>query len=219
MLIICFISAILCLESEVMNMTAAEVLRILQITRPTLTKYVKEKKIRVTVKGNGRYDYDADSVYRMLNKDIERKTYLYARVSTSKQKKDLENQVQLLKNFCFQNGYVINGIYQDIASGISFDKRKQFFEMLDDILAGKVNKVIITYKDRLSRVGFELFAYLFRKYGCEIIVISEVGSEKLDSQEIFEDIIILLHCYSMKPYSSRKAKKIKEVLEDDRPES
>ena len=196
-------------------MTAAEVLRILQITRPTLTKYVKEGKLKVIVKGNGRYDYDADSVYKMLNKDIERKTYLYARVSTSKQKKDLENQIQLLKNFCFQNGYIINGIYQDIASGISFDKRKQFFEMLDDILAGKVNKVIITYKDRLSRVGFELFVYLFRKYGCEIIVISEVGSEKLDSQEIFEEIISLLHCYSMKLYSSRKAKKIKEVLEEN----
>ena len=196
-------------------MTAKEVLRILQITRPTLTKYVKEGMLKVTVKGNGRYDYDADSVYKMLNKEIERKTYLYARVSTSKQKKDLENQVQLLKNFCFQNGYIIHGVYQDVASGISFDKRKQFFEMLDDILAGKVNRVIITYKDRISRVGFELFTYLFEKYGCEIIVISEIGSEKLDSQEIFEEIVSLLHCYSMKLYSNRKAKKIKEILEED----
>ena len=201
-------------------MTAKEVLRILQITRPTLTKYVKEGKIKVTVKGNGRYDYDADSVYKMLNKDIERKTYLYARVSAPKQKKDLENQVQLLKNFCFQNGYIVNGIFQDVASGISFEKRKQFFEMLDEILAGRVQRVIITYKDRLSRVGFELFTYLFNKYGCEIIVISEIGSEKLDSQEIFEEIISLLHCYSMKLYSNRKAKKIKEILEkDDSPES
>ena len=88
-------------------------------------------------------DYDADSVYKMLNKDIERKTYLYARVSTSKQKKDLEHQVQLLKNFCFQNGYIINGIYQDIASGISFEKRTQFFELLDEILAGRVKRVVI----------------------------------------------------------------------------
>lgn len=202
-------------------MTANEVLRILQITRPTLTKYVKEKRIKVTVKGNGRYDYDADSVYKMLNKDIERKTYIYARVSTIKQKKDLDNQIQLLKTFCFQNGYVINGIYQDIASGISFEKRIQFFNMLDDIIAGKVNKIIITYKDRLSRVGFELFSYLFKKYGCEIIVISEIGSEKLDSQEIFEEIISLLHCYSMKLYSSRKQKQIKEILEskDDSTES
>ena len=202
-------------------MTAQEVLRTLQITRPTLTKYVKNGVIKVTVKGNGRYDYDADSVYRMLNKDIERKTYVYARVSTSKQKADLENQINLLKTFCFQNGYVINGIFQDIASGISFDERTQFFEMLDDIIAGKVNKVVITYKDRLSRVGFELFSYLFKKYGCEIIVMSEVGSEKLDSQEIFEDIISLLHCYSMKLYSNRKKKQIKEILEskDDSTES
>ena len=151
----------------------------------------------------------------MLNKDIERKTYLYARVSTPKQKKELENQVQLLKNFCFQNGYIVNGIFQDVASGIRFEKRKQFFEMLDEILAGRVQRVIITYKDRLSRVGFELFTYLFNKYGCEIIVISEIGSEKLDSQEIFEEIISLLDCYSMKLYSNRKAKKIKEILEKD----
>ena len=87
--------------------------------------------------------------------------------------------------------------------------------MLDEILAGRVNKVVITYKDRLSRVGFELFIYLFKKYGCEIIVISEVGSEKLDREEIFEEIVSLLHCYSMKLYSSRKAKKIKEILEKD----
>ena len=201
-------------------MTAKEVLRVLQITRPTLTKYVKSGKLKVTVKGNGRYDYDADSVYKMLNKDIERKTYLYARVSTAKQKKDLENQVQLLKTFCFQNGYVIHGVYQDIASGISFEERNQFFELLDEVLAGKVNRVVVTYKDRLSRVGFELFTYLFKKYGCEIIVISEIGSEKLDSEEIFEEIISLLHCYSMKLYSSRKAKKIKEILaEDDSTES
>ncbi len=196
-------------------MTAKEVLRVLQITRQTLTKYVKEGKLKVTVKGNGRYDYDADSVYKMLNKDIERKTYLYARISTSKQKKDLEHQVQLLKNFCFQSGYIIHGIYQDIASGISFEKRNQFFDMLDEILAGKVKRVVITYKDRLSRVGFELFTYLFKKYGCEIIVISEIGSEKLDREELFEEMISLLHCYSMKLYSKRKVKKIKEILEED----
>ena len=196
-------------------MKAKEVLQVLQISRPTLARYVKDGKLKVTLKGNGQYDYDVDSVYRMLNKDIERKTYIYARVSTSKQKKDLENQVRLLTNFCFQNGYVINGVFQDVASGISFKKREQFFELLDEVLAGKVKRVVITYKDRISRVGFELFTYLFKKFGCEIIVISEIGSEKLDSEEFFEEIVSLLHCYSMKLYRSRKVKKIKEILEDD----
>ena len=194
-------------------MKASEVLQILQITRPALTKYVKNGKIKVTVKGNGQYDYDAESMYKMLNKDIERKNYLYARVSTPKQKKkDLEHQIQLLKNYSFQNGYIVNGVFSDMASGISFANRKEFFTMLDDIIAGKVRTVIITYKDRLSRVGFELFSYLFKKHGCEIVVISEVGSEKLDSEEIFEEIISLLHCYSMKLYSKRKMQKINDVL-------
>lgn len=196
-------------------MKAKEVLQILRVSRPTLTKYVREGSVKVTLKSNGQYDYDADSVYQMLNKDVERKTYVYARVSTSKQKQELDNQVQLLKTFCFQNGYVLHGVYQDIASGINFEKRTQFFELLDEVLAGKVKRVVITYKDRLSRVGFELFSHLFAKHGCELIIMSEVGSTKLDSEEIFEEIVSLLHCYSMKLYSKRKNKIIKELLEDD----
>ena len=196
-------------------MRANEVLNLLRITRPTLTKYVKEGIIRVEKLPNGRYEYDADSVYSFLNKDVKRKTYIYARVSTSKQKPDLENQIELLKQFCFSSGYTISGIFSDIASGISFEKRNDFFRMLDDVIDNKVERVVITYKDRLSRVGFDLFYHLFKKYNCEIVVMSEVGSEKLDSQEIFEEIISLLHCYSMKLYSKRKVQKIKEVLSSD----
>jgi putative resolvase len=195
-------------------MKSKEVLELLQITRPTLTKYVKEGLIKVNILPNGRYDYDKDSVYKLFNKGVERKTYIYARVSTPKQKADLENQIQMLKQFCFSNGYCISKIFSDIASGISFEKRKDFFKMLDDVIAGKVERVVITYKDRLSRVGFELFYHLFKKYNCEIVVISEVGSEKLDSEEIFEEIISLLHCYSMKLYSKRKGQKIKKILEE-----
>lgn len=196
-------------------MLSKEVLQLLGISRPTLTKYVKTGMIRATRLPNKRYDYNSEDVFRLFNKGVERKTYLYARVSTQKQKADLENQVAMLKQFCFSNGYRISGIYSDIASGISFEKRKDFFKLLDEVLDGRVEKVVITYKDRLSRVGFDLFYHLFKKYHCDIIVMSEIGSVKLDSEEIFEEIISLLHCYSMKLYSKRKAKKIKEVLEDD----
>jgi len=112
-------------------MRANKVLNLLQISRPTLTSYVKRGWLEVTKKANGQYDYHEDSVYKFLNKDVKRKTVIYARVSTSKQKKDLQNQIELLKNFCFQNGWVLDTIYQDIASGISFEKRKEFFELLD----------------------------------------------------------------------------------------
>ena len=163
----------------------------------------------------GSVRYDEESVYKFLNKDVKRKTYIYARVSTSSQKKDLENQVDMLKQFCFSNGYVIDGIYKDIASGISFKNRADFFTLLDDVIAGKVCRVVISYKDRLSRVGFDLFYHLFLRFNCKIVVMSEIGSIKLDSQEIFEEIISLLNCYSMKLYSKRRAQKIKEVITSD----
>lgn len=196
-------------------MKSNEVLELLRITRPTLTKYVKEGLIKTITMPNGRYDYNKESVYKLFNKGVDRKTYLYARVSTPKQKPDLENQINMLKQFCFSNGYCVNKIFSDIASGISFEERKEFFNMLDDIVAGKVERILITYKDRLSRVGFELFYHLFKKYDTEILIMSEVGSQKLDSEEIFEEIVSLLHCYSMKLYSKRKDKKIREIIESD----
>jgi len=147
-----------------------------------------------------------------LKMDIKK---FYPNVSTQKQKKDLENQIDLLKNFSFQNGWQVNSIYSDIASGISFDKRKDFFIMLDEILNNKIEKVIVTYKDRLSRVGFGLFSHLFKQFGTEIVVLSDTGSNKLDSEEIFEEIIAMLHCYSMKLYSKRKHKIIKEFIKNE----
>lgn len=189
-------------------MKAEEVLNLLQITRPTLTKYVKNGWIKTEKLKNNRYWYDEKSVNEFLNKKMDRKIVIYARVSTQKQKKDLENQIELLKKYCFENGYKLSNIYKDIASGINYDSRKDFFNLIDDIYAGKIEKVIITYKDRLSRIGFGLFIKLFEKFGTKIEVISELGNTKLDSEEIFEEIIHLIHSFSMKLYSSRKGKKI-----------
>lgn len=196
-------------------MKAKEVLNLLRISRATLTNYTKAGLIKVTVLHNGRYDYDEKSVYELFHGNLVRKTCIYSRVSTTKQKLDLNNQIELLKQFCFTNGWTVNQIFTDVASGISFEKRKQFFDLLDLIVSGQVERVVITYKDRLSRVGFDLFSHLFRKYHTEIVVMSEVGNEKLDKEEIFEEIISLLHCFSMKMYSKRKTAKIKRVLEED----
>ena len=185
-------------------MKAKEVLNLLRISRKTLHVYAHNGNIRYTVLPNKSYDYNGEDVYKLLNKDVKRKTVLYARVSTGKQKKDLEEQIEQLKQWCFMNGYTINAIYSDAASGISFEKRKGFFGMLDEVINYRVDKVVLTYKDRLSRTGFELFKHLFQKFGTEITVISEIGNTKLDSEEFSDDIVSMLHSYSMKMYSKRK---------------
>jgi len=194
-------------------MKAGEVMRLLQISRSTLHRWVKEGIISREKFGK-RYEYSKDDVYKILNKNIPRKIYLYARVSTPKQKKDLENQIEMLKMWAFSNGYMISGIFSDVASGINFDERRSFFKLLNEIMEYRVEKVIIAYKDRLSRVSFSFFDRLFKKFGTEIIVVSEVGNRKLDAEEIFEEIISLLHCYSMKLYSKRRNKKLEVMLEN-----
>jgi len=194
-------------------MKAKDVLNTLKVSRGTLSAYVKRGWIGVDRLPNGYYDYNERDVFNLLNRGVKRKTYIYARVSTHKQKKDLENQINMLKTFTFNAGYQLNGVFSDIASGISFEKRKDFFKLLDEIIDHKVERVIIAYKDRLSRVGFDLFYHLFKQFGAEIIVVSEVGDHKLDSEEVFEEIVSLLHCYSMKMYSKRNKTKMEVGLD------
>ena len=78
-------------------MKAKEVLRLLRISRPTLTNWVNSGKIKVTKLPTGYYNYDDDFVYSLLNKNVKRKTVIYSRVSTLSQKKNLETQIETLK--------------------------------------------------------------------------------------------------------------------------
>lgn len=193
-------------------MKSAKVLKILHITRQTLVQYVKRKEIRVVLLPNSTYDYNDDDVYRKAGLASERMNVVYARVSTAKQKADLENQVEVLVNFCNKNGVKVNKTYKDVASGMNFD-RKQLKVLLNEILDFKVGKLYITYKDRLSRISFDMFKRLFSEFGCEVIVINDTD-EKTDETEIFEEIISMLHCFSMRMYSRRRKRKLELIKED-----
>ena len=194
-------------------MKSNKVLKLLNITRPTLSRYVKEKIVKYKVQPNGFYDYDEESVYKILNKSIERKNVIYTRVSTQKQKTDLENQKKIVEKYCIENGIKISDIYSDIGSGINFD-RKEFQRLLDDVVNHKISKIYITYKDRLSRVSFDMFKNLFSNFNCEIVVLNDIEDAQTIEKEIFNEIISLIHCFAMKVYSSRRKKKLK-CVEDD----
>lgn len=194
-------------------MKAKEVLKLLRITRPTLCRYIKTGKIAGTLLPNGCYDYDEESVYKAFGKTKERISAIYCRVSTPKQKKDLENQKDTLVAFCNKNGIKISDVYSDIGSGINFD-RKEFQRLLNDVIEHKINRIYVTYKDRLSRISFPMFKNLFAQFNCEIIVLNDVDDEKLVEKEIFTEIINLVHCFSMKVYSNRRKEKLKLIQKD-----
>lgn len=194
-------------------MKSNKVLEILKIHRQTLHRYTKNGKIKYTVLPSGHYDYDEDSVYKLAGLKEERKCVIYGRVSTKKQQKDLENQINLISEFANKNGYKISKIYKDIASGISFD-RKEFKEMLDEIIAHKIKLVIIKDKDRLTRVSFDLWKSLFKQFDCDLIVVNVYDNGDSIEKEIFEDIISMIHCFAMRMYSSRRRKKLQLTSED-----
>lgn len=188
-------------------------LKILHVSRQTLVQYVKKKEIRVVSSSNGTYDYnDDDDVYRKAGLAADRMNVVYSRVSTVKQKTDLDNQEKTLINYCNKSGVKVSKSYKDIASGMNFD-RKQFSQLLDEIQNFKVSRLYITYKDRLSCTSFDMFKRLFNKFGCEIIVINDTD-DKANETEIFEEIISMHHCFAMRMYSRRRKKKF-EIMEED----
>jgi len=196
-------------------MKAKEVLKLTGLSRSNDSRLVKSGVFSVSKKPNGQYDYKVDDVYEYLGSPRCRLKIIYARVSTSKPKADLARQIEALESFCLSQGIKIDQVFSDIASGINFEKRKPFFDLLDLVIDGPVDKVFINYKDRLSRVGFGLFKHLFLKFGTEIIVANGHSNEKLDSEEIMNEIITLIHCFSMKPYSKRRVKRAIEALNEE----
>ena len=191
-------------------MKAKDVLRILQISRVTLSKYVKQGKIRVTVKHNGQYDYNDEDVWKLAGAPkSERLNIIYARVSTRTQKSSLENQVKQCEEYCRGSGLRVHKVIKDIGSGIDLENRKGFLELFELIKQYKVANVIVTYKDRLSRIAFEFLRRVFKSYGTEIIVINEskYDDEKLAEKELFKELISIMHSFAMRLYSSRNKKR------------
>lgn len=191
-------------------MKANKVLKILQVTRPTLVSYVKSGKIKATRLTNGYWDYDDDSVYELVGLKDQRKVVVYSRVSTNNQKKSLESQIEANIKWANKNGYKIDEIYQDIASGMNFD-RNDFKKMIMNVMKRKIKTIIISHKDRFSRISFDAWNEICKEFDCNIVVINNVENEE---KEIFQDIISLIHCFAMKMYSKRKRKKL-ELIEED----
>lgn len=197
-------------------MKAKDVLKILNITRPTLTKYVKENKIKVDSVINGHYVYNDESVYSLIGLKKEKQNRLnviYARVSNPP-KKYLDKQLKRLINFCSEKGITIDKEYFDIKSGMNFE-RDQFKDLIQEIVKGNIELIVIENKDRLCRFGFDLFNEFCKYFKTKIIVVNEL-SEKNFEQELTEDLISIIHYFSMKSYSHRrKLNKIKKELEND----
>ena len=137
----------------------------------------------------------------------------YCRVSSNKQKDDLQRQIDNVKTFMIARGYSFE-IITDIGSGISYNK-KGLNQLIDMITNSEVEKIVILYKDRLLRFGFEIIENLCNKYGTTIEIID--NTDKTEEQELVEDLIqmIVFSCRLQGKRANTAKKMIKELLESD----
>jgi len=142
------------------------------------------------------------------NKKI--KTIVYARVSSSENKNNLESQAERVSKFCNANGWVINEIVKEVGSGLN-DERKKLIKILQD---KEVKRIVVEHKDRLTRFGFN---YLKTLFSGEIIVINEVKNNK---EDLMEDFVSIITSFVARLYGQRRNKRnteklIKELEEKD----
>ena len=190
--------------------TAKEAKNILKINATTLKSWKDKGILSYKKLSDKKILYDIDSVLKDSDMADNRLNVIYARVSNTKQHNDLLDQIELVKSYCITNGIKISKVYQDIASGMN-ENRKDFNILINDVISGKIKNIYISFKDRLTRFGFDYFKNLFQKYNVNIIILDELEeSNKTYQDELTEDLISIIHHFSMKLYSNRR-KKLKEI--------
>lgn len=189
-------------------------------TTKTLRNWDKNGKLKpVRVEDTGYRYYSQEQLNHFLGlkleKQINKKIIGYCRVSSHKQKDDLERQIENVKTYMYAKGYQFE-IITDIGSGINYNK-KGLNQIIDMVTNSEVEKIVVLYKDRLIRFGYELIENLCNKFGTIIEIID--NTEKTDEQELVEDLVQIVTVFSCRLQGKRanKAKKmIKELIEDDK---
>ena len=182
--------------------TPKEACNYLGVSISTLRRWEKEGKIKsIRTPGGQR---------RFCIQEYEQKakpTILYARVSTHSQKDDLQRQAEFLRL-----AYPTGELVQEVGSGLNFRRRK-FIAILERIYQGDIGRFVCAYPDRAVRFGFPLIEWLCQQAGCELVVLNERNLSP--EQELVEDILSILHCFSARLYGLRKYKKqVQQAIQD-----
>lgn len=129
-------------------------------------------------------------------------TIIYARVSSSENRTNLDSQAKRLEQFCLANGWIINEVVKECASGLN-DSRPKLIKILTE---KKATRLVVEHKDRLTRFGFNYIKILYPE--CEIVVVNEVENK----EDLFEDFVSLVTSFCARIYGRRRSKRKTEEL-------
>ena len=197
-----------------------EFAKAIEKTTKTLRNWDKAGKLKpARVEESGYRYYSQEQLNHFLGlkpeQQKQKKIIGYCRVSSQKQKDDLERQIEYVKMYMYAKGYQFE-IITDIGSGINYNK-KGLSQIFDMVTNSEVEKIVVLYKDRLVRFGYELIENLCNKFGTTREIID--NTEKTEQEELVEDLIQIVTVFSCRLQGKRanKAKRmIQELAKDEK---
>lgn len=182
--------------------SARKASELLDYTPDHLRRLANAGKIDTIRTGGGHRRYDVEG-YIKSKSNLSIVTVCYCRVSSTKQRDDLERQVEYMRGI-----YPEAEVIRDIGSGLNF-KRKGLKALLERLMQGDKLQVVIAHRDRLARFGIDLIRHLIELNGGELVVLDQ--TEHSPQEELTSDLLTILHVFSCRmPGLRAYNKKIKE---------
>ena len=186
-----------------------------------IRRWAAQNFIQYYISPTGHRHFSKKSLLTIVNnqnivEEVKKKNIIYGRVSSQKQKNDLDRQVEYLRQH-----YPSFTVVTDIGSGINW-KRKGLLAILEFAMQRNIETLVVTHKDRLSRFAFELIGWIVTSNGGKIIILDENNEEsehKSSEQELAEDLLSIVNVYSCKHmgkrrYSTKKSKDPENTTEE-----
>lgn len=197
---------------EIRKYSIGQFAKLINRTEQTLRNWDKNGKLKPAYidKDTG-YRYYTDEQLKIYNgeKVKDKQIIGYCRVSSQKQKEALNRQIENVKTYMYAKGYQFS-IISDIGSGINY-QNKGLNKLVNMVLNEEVSKIVILYKDRLVRFGYELIENICQSKGVDIEIID--NTERTDEEEVVEDLIQIITVFSCK-LQGKRSKKNKQIIEE-----
>ena len=190
------------------KISISEAAKLKGVSVSTLRRWEADGKLvpERTESGHRRYD-----IAKLIGVKAELSyTIGYARVSSHDQKADLVRQKQVIELFCATNGWQFETI-EDLGSGMNYNK-KGLKRLIKLIIDAKVERLVLTHKDRLLRFGAELIFSLCEHFGTEVVIINRTEDASFE-EDLASDVLEIITVFSARLYGSRSHKNRKIVEE------
>ena len=196
-----------------MRLSIAEASEFLGVHPNTLRYWEDNGKIKSYRTEGGHRRYEKSELVKFKDsKDGNRYTVAYCRVSSNDQKDDLQRQIDSVSMYCMARGYQFK-VVSDIGSGLNYNK-KGLKELIELICSKSIERIVINYKDRLIRFGFEMIEQLCEIYNVKIEVVN-LTEDKTYEEELVDDVLSIITVFSSKLYGARSHKN-KAILDENK---